>query len=94
MITRQFVEQRSWQMFNSSPNANGQVQVGVFEFDLGFVVWPVQPGPADWSKPPSMIGGSVIVIDRQTGQPSYWPNLAGPQVAELYRQSKAGAQPQ
>ena len=44
--------------------------IGVYEFDLGFVVWPVDPDPTDWSKPPGTIGGSVLVIDRETGQPS------------------------
>ena len=41
-------------------------------------------------RPPSMIGGSVLVIDLRTGQPSVWPRAAAPNVAELYRKSKQG----
>lgn len=50
MITRQFIEERSRQLFNSSPSAEGPVEVGIYEFDLGFVVWPVEPEPTDWSR--------------------------------------------
>jgi hypothetical protein len=88
VIARDWVLQRTFQAFNSSPTKTGQVEVGIYEFDLGFVVWPVEPAPTDWSRPPSSIGGSVMVIDGQTGQPSIWPRLAAPQVAELYRKSK------
>jgi hypothetical protein len=56
--------------------------------DGGAALKPVEPEPADWSRPPSAIGGSVLVIDGQTGQPSVWPRLAAPQVAELFRKSK------
>ncbi|MQY06415.1 hypothetical protein [Actinomadura macrotermitis] len=88
MITREQVVERSRAMFDNAPSARGRrFDVGVHEFDLGFVVWPVEPPPADWSRPPSTIGGSVLVIDRQTGRSSVWPRLAAPQVAELYRRS-------
>jgi hypothetical protein len=90
MMTREFVEERARTLFNSSPTAGGQVHIGVYEFDLGFVVWPVEPPPTDWSKPPDMIGGSVLVIDRQTGNPTMWPRLAATHVAELYRKSRVG----
>ena len=88
MVTREFVVERTRQMFNASRSANGPVDVGIYEFDLGFVVWPVVPPPTDWSGPPSMIGGSVLVIDLHTGQPSVWPRIAAPNVAQLYRKSK------
>lgn len=90
MITKEFVIERSRQLFNSSPTVGGPIEVGVYEFDLGFVVWPVDPDPTDWAKPPAIIGGSVLVIDRETGQPSVWPRLDGPHVAELYRNAKTG----
>jgi hypothetical protein len=91
MITHEFVLERTRQLFNTAPSAHGPIEVGVYEFDLGFVTWPVEPDPTDWSKPPAMIGGSVIVVDRETGQPSIWPRLAAPQVAELYRAAKNAA---
>jgi hypothetical protein len=91
VITRKFVEERTREMFNTSPRARGYIKVGIYEFDLGFVVWPVEPEPADWSRPPPTIGGSVLVIDRETGEPSIWPRLSGPHVARLYRQARSGA---
>lgn len=87
MITREFALERTHAMFNASPTANGPVEAGVYEFDLGFVLWPVEPPPADWSRPPDTIGGSVIVLDRNSGQASFWPRLSGPHVAALYRRS-------
>ena len=84
MITRQVVEERARELFNSSPATPDDVDVGIYEFELGFVVWPVEPEPTDWSRPPSTIGGSVLVFDRN-GTPSVWPRLAAPQVADLYR---------
>jgi hypothetical protein len=88
VITREFALERTRAAFHASPLANGPVDVGIYEFDLGFVVWPVGPPPTDWSRPPSTIGGSVLVIDLHTGQPSVWPRIAAPNVAELYRKSK------
>ncbi|MDL4777473.1 MULTISPECIES: hypothetical protein [Thermomonosporaceae] len=91
MITREFVLERSRAMFAASPSAGGRpVEVGVYEFDLGFVVWPVEPPPADWSRPPGTVGGSVLVLDRQTGSAGVFPRLAAPVVAEMYRKQQAG----
>ncbi|MBW8484254.1 hypothetical protein [Actinomadura parmotrematis] len=81
--------ERSRALFDGAPSAEGRRhEVGVYEFDLGFVVWPVEPPPADWSRPPAMIGGSVLVIDRSTGATSVWPRLAATQVAAMYRRSR------
>ncbi|MDL4817859.1 hypothetical protein [Actinomadura opuntiae] len=89
MITREWVLERSRAMFAASPTATGPVEVGLHEFDLGFVVWPVEPPPADWSRPPDTIGGSVVVLDRQSGEVSFWPRLSARHVADLYRRSRA-----
>jgi hypothetical protein len=88
VITPEFALERTRMAFNASPSATGPVDVGIYEFELGFVVWPVEPPPTDWSRPPSTIGGSVLVIDRQTGQPSVWPRIAAPNVADLYRKAR------
>ena len=76
-------------MFNQSAYANGPVEIGTFKFDNAVVVWTVEPPPADWSKPPSTIGGSVYVHDSDTRRTTTWPRLAAPHVVELYRAAKA-----
>lgn len=70
---------------------------GVYEFDAGFVVYPLIPAAIDEPaseptprRPRSRRAGSGVgVIDRQTGQLSLWPNLPHKQVAEMYRRSRS-----
>jgi hypothetical protein len=70
---------------------------GVYEFDEGFVVYPLVPAtketPAGESTPrrprSRRAGGGVGVIDRRTGRLSLWPNLPHRQVADMYRRSRA-----
>ena len=76
-------------MLNQSAYARGPVEIGFYKFDNAVVVWPVEPPLTDWSKPPSMIGGSVYVHDTETRRTTTWPRLAAPHVVELYRAAKA-----
>ena len=76
-------------MFNNSAYANGPVEVGVYKFDNAVVVWPIEAPIEDWTKPPTMIGGSVYVHDLDTRRTTTWPRLAAPHVVELYRAAKA-----
>ncbi|MBF6452644.1 hypothetical protein [Nocardia cyriacigeorgica] len=70
---------------------------GVYEFDEGFVVYPLVPAieetPTSESTPrrprPRRAGGGVGVIDRRTGRLSLWPNLPHMEVADIYRRSRA-----
>jgi hypothetical protein len=71
----------------SLPACNGNV--GLWEFDLGYVVWPKLPPSPDPSRPPAVIGAPRAVIDKQTGELSVWPSLSSPAVAGLYQQSRA-----
>jgi hypothetical protein len=77
------------EMLNGSRYANGSVEIGTYKFDNAVVVWVVEPPLTEWSKPPSMIGGSVYVHDTDTRRTTTWPRLAAPHVVELYRAAKA-----
>lgn len=60
---------------------------GVYEFDLGYVVYSRTPaGPVDTTRPPSSLGAGRGVIDKATGELSVWPTLPFDQVAALYRE--------
>jgi hypothetical protein len=76
-------------MLNQSAYASGPIEVGSYAFDNAVVVWPVEPQPTDWSKPPSTIGGSVYVHDMDTRRTTTWPRLAAPHVVALYQAAKA-----
>lgn len=70
---------------------------GVYEFDLGFVVYPLIPATEETQASESTprhprsrrAGGGVGVIDRETGNLSLWPNLPHKQVADMYRHSRS-----
>ncbi|WP_280235526.1 hypothetical protein [Nocardia cyriacigeorgica] len=77
-------------------NPHNPIRGGVYEFDLGFVVYPLAPivrdDSASGSKPrprSSRVGSGVGVIDRHTGELSLWPNLPHGKVAEMYRNSRS-----
>ncbi|WP_027346287.1 hypothetical protein [Hamadaea tsunoensis] len=76
-------------MLNQSRYAGRPIEVGSFAFDNAVVVWPIEPPITDWSKPPSVIGGSVYVHDTDTRRTTTWPRLAAPHVIALYRAAKA-----
>lgn len=58
--------------------------VEAFEFDLGYVVWPVRAA-AEPGHPPATVGDAAAVVDRETGELTAWPLLPAPEIAEQYR---------
>jgi hypothetical protein len=66
----------------------GRLEVGLYEFDAGYVVWPIRPR-ADMSRPPGSFGAGPAVIDRETGELTEWPPLAPEKVADQYAARKA-----
>ncbi|MDG4762751.1 SUKH-3 domain-containing protein [Solwaraspora sp. WMMD406] len=59
-------------------------EVGLHEFDDGYVAWRVEPVPPD-PQVPVATGQPRVVIDRQTGELSVWPSLPAPVIAARYR---------
>jgi hypothetical protein len=72
---------RPWALA-SLPEGGGEI--GLYEFDLGYVAWAKTP-PSDPSRPPVVIGAPLAVVDKETGELSQWPSLSPQGVAELYR---------
>ncbi|MET8148616.1 SUKH-3 domain-containing protein [Actinoplanes sp. NPDC005259] len=66
-----------------------QPEIGLHEFDLGWVAWPAAPAPADATRPPASTGGPQIVVDRETGDITRWPPLPAPTIAEQYTAARA-----
>ncbi|MEU8326938.1 SUKH-3 domain-containing protein [Micromonospora sp. NPDC048839] len=67
-------------------------EVDMYEFDLGFVVSRREPRPEPTNgppRPPSATGQPTIVIDRETGELSECPSLAGASIAKRYAQRRA-----
>lgn len=77
---------RAW----AAAGRGGQpVEVGLYEFDLGYVAWVVEPPRADLTRPPSSTGAPTIVIDRETGELSQWPSVPPQVVASQYTSTRA-----
>jgi SUKH-3 immunity protein len=72
------------------PGRHGEpVEIGLYEFDLGYVVWPMEPAPADPAAVPRSPGAARIVVDKQTGEVSLWPSLPVRVIAARYADARA-----
>lgn len=64
-------------------------EIGLYEFDLGWVAWREVPAPTDPSCPPASTGGPQIVVDSERGEITTWQPLPAPLIAEQYAESRA-----
>ncbi len=80
---------RRWAL-DHAPSSGGQV--GLYEFDLGYVAWAVPPTAPRGDGPPTILGAPRLVIDKHTGELSTWPSLSVQVVAERYRQERRAEQ--
>jgi hypothetical protein len=78
--------------FNAAPHSGERCEIGLYEFGHGYVAWIKQPEPADPTSLPDIVGGSCIVIDKQTAQIHVRPLLGPEIVADHYRRSKPTAE--
>ena len=62
---------RSW----AAAGADPAPEVDLYEFDLGYVAWPVTPAQTGRAGPPPATGTPQVVVDRATGALSQWPSL-------------------
>lgn len=91
MITREQALERAEQWING--DRGERAEVGIHEFDLGYVVWEVEQPPEDLSQPPAVIGSSRGVIDKESGELSIWPSAPVQSVADNYRRERSGEAP-
>jgi hypothetical protein len=68
---------------NAGRPADGQVGAGVYEFELGYIVYPV-------GAPETEVGTARGVINKRTGELSVWPSLSLKMVADMYREMASG----
>jgi hypothetical protein len=57
-----------------------EAPVDVREFDEGYVLWRVLPPAAGLD-----VGSGRVVVDRTTGEPSFWPSVPVSTVMDMYR---------
>lgn len=67
-------------------------ELGVHEFDEGFLIYPVLPPvdePEGAPARPAAPGGGKIVVSKETGKSYGTPNLPTEQAIALYRKNRA-----
>ena len=84
MITREEALQRADAWLNGGRPAEERREIGVYEFEDGYVVWPVEPEPEDPTELPMNVGGGCGIIDKETGELSYGSSLSADLVAKEY----------
>jgi hypothetical protein len=87
MVTREEAVQRARDWVAEAGRPADDIDFEVFEFDEGYVVWPVQPAGRPGALPETL-GGARVVVDRDTGELSTWPMLPTPVIAERYREQR------
>lgn len=87
MVTREEALRRAREWLSGGTHEDALAPLDVFEFDLGYVVWPVRPA-GEAGRPPAVIGGARAVVDRETGELTTWPMLPAPVIAEQYREAR------
>lgn len=65
-------------------------EMEIEEFDLGYIARRRKPPRPDPTLIPSDVGGTVLVIDKETGEITSWPTVGSMKVIELYRKAKRG----
>lgn len=65
-------------------------KIRIREFDLGYLASVAEPRPEDPTRVPSAVGGTILVVDKQTGETTTWPNHGPTAVIDMYRASKEG----
>ena len=84
MITRDDAYRKAESWINAGKAAEDRREVGLYEFPGGYVVWRVEPEPEDSDEPPMTVGGGMGVVDKETGDLSYWPSLPPDVIAQRY----------
>ncbi len=90
MITAEEARARAEEEYNGGKPIEERDEIGLYEFEEGWVAWRVEPEPEDRTQPPATVGGSVIVIDRSAGEVTTYPNLPAPVIAEEYQRELRG----
>ena len=89
MISREQALAIAYEWLNSGVAPQQRRQIGLHEFELGYVVWAVQPsiqGPPGQRRPPEDIGGACGVVDQRTGELTTWPSVPVEEVVRMYRE--------
>ncbi|MGH3321536.1 MAG: hypothetical protein ACRDN9_15460 [Streptosporangiaceae bacterium] len=84
MISREEALQRADGWINRSRPASHRIEIGIHEFERGYVVWRAERLPEDLERPPTAVGPMTGVIDKETGDFTLTPSLPPALVPHQY----------
>lgn len=90
MITREEAQEKADAWINNGLPPGERQEIGMYEFEHGYVVWGVEPEPDDPRGIPEVVGSRRGIIDKQTGELSYGSSLSADLVAEEYSARRRG----
>lgn len=61
-------EERAWEIAQEGYGASSRDEVILRECDAAYVAYPKVEKPADPTVPPSAVGGTCLVIDKESGE--------------------------
>lgn len=88
MISREEALEKAEVWINGRLPAEERKEIGMYEFEHGYVVWGVEP--VDERGIPKTVGSMNAIIDKQTGELSYGTSLSADHDAEEYSANRRG----
>lgn len=82
MITREEALEKADAWINGRLPAEERKEIGMYEFEHGYVVWGVDP--VDERGIPRTVGSINGIVDKETGELTYGSSLSADLVAEEY----------
>lgn len=90
MITKEEALAKADAQFNGSRPAEERKEVGIYEFEHGYVAWMNEP--VDERGIPATVGNVNLIIDKQTGELSRGSSLSPDMDAEKYSAKRRAGQ--
>jgi hypothetical protein len=86
MVTPDEAVQRAREWLASNGGVPADTTIRIHEFDLGYILTPHVPPPPGQLIPEP--GGTVLVVDRETGKITTWPTLPPEYIARRYAEDR------
>lgn len=90
MISREEALEKADAWINAGVPAEQRQEIGIYEFEYGYVVWAVEPEPVPPAVVPDTVGSASGVIDKETGELTSGSSLPAPVIAEKYAAKRRG----
>jgi len=92
VISREEALEKADAWINGGVPPEERQEIGIYEFEYGYVVWGVEPDPVPPAVVPETVGSASGVIDKETGELTSGSSLPAPVIAEQYSARRRAGQ--